>query len=136
MAAAPFFVGRAALQDLFFVLTLVSLAQFWNLLAGYAGIVSIGQQAYVGLGGYALFALTAWLGLDPVPAILLAGVIGGAIAVPVARLVFRLNGAYLAVGTWVVAEVFRLIFAQVKSLGGGTGASLADGGHQRSVVGA
>ena len=36
----------------------LALAQLWNLLAGYAGLVSVGQQAYVGLGGYALFYLT------------------------------------------------------------------------------
>ena len=122
--AAPFFASRATLRDLFFVLTLIALAQFWNLLAGYAGIISIGQQAYVGFGGYMLFALTSFAGIDPVAAIVLAGALGGLIAVPTARLVFRLAGPYLAVGTWVVAEVFRLVFAQIRSLGGGTGASL------------
>jgi branched-chain amino acid transport system permease protein len=124
LLAAPFFISRSALKDLFYVLTLVSLAQFWNLLAGYAGIISIGQQAYVGFGGYMLFALTTFAGLDPLAAVALAGLAGAAIAVPVARLVFRLNGPYLAVGTWVVSEVFRLGFAQMQSLGGGTGASL------------
>jgi branched-chain amino acid transport system permease protein len=122
--AAPFLVSRGVLQDLFFVLTLVALAQYWNLLAGYAGIISIGQQAYVGFGGYMMFALTTFAGIDPVPAIILAGALGALISIPTARLVFRLNGAYLAVGTWVTAEVFRLVFAQIKSLGGGTGASL------------
>jgi branched-chain amino acid transport system permease protein len=122
--AAPYWVSRGALRDLFFVLTLIALAQYWNLLAGYAGILSIGQQAYVGLGGYALFALTSFLGLDPVPAMLVAGVIGAAVAIPAGRVIFRLSGAYLAVGTWVLAEVFRLLFAQARSLGGGTGASL------------
>ena len=39
----------------------LALAQLWNLLAGYAGLVSVGQQAYVGLGGYALFYLTGVL---------------------------------------------------------------------------
>lgn len=124
LAAAPYLVSRGALQDLFFVLTLVTLAQYWNLLAGYAGILSIGQQAYVGFGGYMLFALTMFAGFDPVPAILISGLLGALLAVPLARLLFRLSGAYLGVGAWVFAEVFRLVFAQVKSLGGGTGASL------------
>ncbi len=122
--AAPFVVSRGVLKDLFFVLTLVALAQCWNLLAGYAGIISIGQQAYVGFGGYMMFALTAFAGVDPIPAIFLAGALGALIAIPTARIIFRLRGAYLAVGTWVVAEVFRLVFAQIHSLGGGTGASL------------
>jgi branched-chain amino acid transport system permease protein len=39
--------------------------------------------------------------------------------------VFRLRGAYFAIGTWVVAEVYRLVFAQFKALGGGTGTSLS-----------
>ena len=42
----------------------LALAQLWNLLAGYAGLVSVGQQAYVGLGGYALFYLTGALNVN------------------------------------------------------------------------
>ena len=55
---------------------------------------------------------------------MLAGVVAGLVAVPAALIVFRLRGAYFAIGTWVVAEVCRLILAQVKQLGGGTGTSL------------
>ena len=124
LVAMPFFAPRPVLKDLFFVLTLVTLAQCWNLLAGYAGLVSIGQQAYVGLGAYALFAFSIFGGFDPLLSIALAGLLGAAAAVPAASLVFRLRGAYFAIGTWVLAEVFRLTFAQAKSLGGGTGTSL------------
>jgi branched-chain amino acid transport system permease protein len=46
------------------------------------------------------------------------------IAVPVAVLIFRLRGAYFAIGTWVVAEVFRLLASQISVLGGGSGISL------------
>ena len=46
------------------------------------------------------------------------------VAVPVAALMFRLRGHYFAIGTWVVAEVFRLIAAQTSALGGGSGTSL------------
>ncbi|WP_195822735.1 branched-chain amino acid ABC transporter permease [Roseobacter sp. MH60115] len=52
---------------------------------------------------------------------------GALIAVPVALLIFRLRGAYFAIGTWVIAEVFRLSFAQVSALGGGSGSSLPVG---------
>lgn len=124
IAAAPLFAGRGALQDLFFILTMLSLAQFWNLLAGFAGLVSVGQQAFVGLGAYAVFALVIHGGLDPAAALPLAGLAAGLVAWPVTLLVFRLQGAYFAVGTWVVAEVCRLLLAQVKSLGGGTGTAL------------
>jgi branched-chain amino acid transport system permease protein len=124
LLALPAFGSRNLINELIFVFTMLALAQYWNLLAGYAGLVSVGQQAFVGLGGYLLFALTIHQGLDPLVAILTAGVITAALAVPTALVVFRLRGAYFAIGTWVVAEVFRLVLAQFKGLGGGTGTSL------------
>ena len=54
----PIFAGRNLIQDLIFLFYMLALAQCWNLLAGYAGLISVGQQAFVGLGGYLLFALT------------------------------------------------------------------------------
>jgi branched-chain amino acid transport system permease protein len=124
LVSLPAFGSRNLINELIFVFTMLALAQYWNLLAGYAGLVSVGQQAFVGLGGYLLFALTIHRGLDPLLAILLAGAIAAALAVPTAFIVFRLRGAYFAIGTWVVAEVYRLVLAQFKSLGGGTGTSL------------
>jgi branched-chain amino acid transport system permease protein len=122
--ALPAFASRSVLQDLFFFATMLALAEYWNLLAGYAGLVSVGQQAFVGLGGYALFVFTIFLGVPPLPALLLSGLAAALFAVPTALVVFRLRGAYFAIGTWVVAEVFRLIASQVSALGGGSGISL------------
>jgi branched-chain amino acid transport system permease protein len=124
LAALPLFAGRGLIQDLFFILTMLVLAQFWNLLAGYGGLVSIGQQAFVGMGAYAMFAGVILAGMDPIPAILLGGVAALIVAIPTAFFAFRLAGAYFAIGTWVIAEVMRLGIAQVKALGGGTGTSL------------
>jgi branched-chain amino acid transport system permease protein len=127
LAAAPAWGGRDDLRLLSEVYTYVALASLWNLLAGYAGLVSVGQQAYVGLGGYVLFASTILAGVHPLVAVPLAGVIAGVIALPVAGLMFRLRGHYFAIGTWVVAEVFRLISSQISALGGGSGISLPAG---------
>jgi len=124
LVCLPVFVGRGVLNDLIFVFTMLALAQFWNLLAGYGGLVSVGQQAFVGLGGYFVFATTVHLGVDALLAIPLCGLLAGAVALPTALIVFRLRGAYFAIGTWVTAEVFRLVVAQFKELGGGTGMSL------------
>ncbi|MEQ9039446.1 MAG: branched-chain amino acid ABC transporter permease [Silicimonas sp.] len=124
LAAAPWWAGRADLRLLGEIYLYLSLACLWNLMAGYAGLVSVGQQAYVGFGGYMLFALTVFGGLHPVLAIAAGGLLAAAISVPVATLIFRLKGAYFAIGTWVVAEVFRLGFAQIQALGGGSGSSL------------
>jgi branched-chain amino acid transport system permease protein len=127
LVAAPYWAGRADMRLMGELFLYLALASLWNLMAGYAGLVSVGQQAYVGFGGYMLFALTIFGGVHPVGAIVIAGVLGAVIAVPVALLIFRLRGAYFAIGTWVIAEVFRLSFAQVSSLGGGSGSSLPVG---------
>jgi len=124
LAAAPFWGGRDDLQLLSEIFAYVALASLWNLLAGYAGLVSVGQQAYVGLGAYLLFGFTILGGISPLWAIPLAGIIAGIVAIPVAALVFRLRGHYFAIGTWIVAEVFRLSASQVSLLGGGSGTSL------------
>ena len=123
-AAAPLWADRADLRLLSEVFTYVALASLWNLLAGYSGLVSVGQQAYVGLGGYGLFALAMLAGVHPLLAIPLAGIAAAVISVPVAALIFRLRGHYFAIGTWVVAEVFRLFASQFTALGGGSGTSL------------
>ena len=123
----PAFAGRSLIQDMFFILTMLTLAQVWNLLAGYGGLVSVGQQAFVGIGAYAMFAGVILWGWDPVPAILLGGIAALALAIPTAFFAFRLQGAYFAIGTWVIAEVTRLLIAQWKALGGGTGTSLPRG---------
>jgi branched-chain amino acid transport system permease protein len=127
LAAAPWWAGRQDLRLLSEIYAYVALASAWNLLAGYAGLVSVGQQAYVGLGGYLLFALAIVAGVSPLLAVPVAGVIAAGIAVPVAALVFRLRGHSFAIGTWVIAEVFRLVASQVSVLGGGSGTSLPAG---------
>jgi branched-chain amino acid transport system permease protein len=124
LALAPLWGSRETLRLLAEIFTFIALASLWNLLAGYAGLVSVGQQAFVGLGGYLLFALAMLVGVHPILAILLAGPVAALVAVPVAMLIFRLRGAYFAIGTWVVAEVFRLIASQISVLGGGSGISL------------
>lgn len=124
LIAAPYWAGRADMRLMAELFLYLSLACLWNLMAGYAGLVSVGQQAYVGFGGYMLFALTMFAGLHPLVALGVSGILGALISIPVALLVFRLQGAYFAIGTWVIAEVFRLSFAQVSALGGGSGSSL------------
>ena len=124
LVTAPFYTGRSTLYLLVEIFSYLALASLWNLLASYSGLVSIGQQAFVGLGGYSLFTLTMFVGIPPILAVFLAGVIASLFAVPTAWIIFRLRGAYFAIGTWVVAEVYRLTFAQISALGGGSGSSL------------
>ncbi len=123
-ASAPLWSGRAVLSLAVDMATILALAMLWNLLAGYAGLISMGQQAFVGLGGYILFGFVQSTGLSPLLGIPLAGLAAALAAVPTALLLFRLRGPYFAVGSWVVAEIYLLLAAQVTALGGGSGTSL------------
>jgi branched-chain amino acid transport system permease protein len=120
----PWWGGSVAMRSVVEISCYLVFASMWNLLAGYGGMVSIGQQGFLGLGGYFLFMFAQKLGIDPFLSVPLAALIAGLIAIPTSQVVFRLQGGYFAVGTWVVAEVFRLIFANVSALGGGSGTSL------------
>ena len=124
LAAGPYWLGRADMRLLVEIFYFLALAQMWNLLAGYGGLVSVGQQAFIGLGGYLLFIFAIYFEIGALWTVPLAGLAGAVVSLPIAFLVFRLRGHYFAIGTWVVAEVFLLGFAQVTSLGGGSGMSL------------
>jgi branched-chain amino acid transport system permease protein len=124
LIALPWTGNAGLMRMVVEVIALLVLAQMWNLLAGYAGLVSIGQQAYVGLGGYALVVLADDLGVNPFLAVPLAGLVAALFAVPTATAVFRFRGGSFAVGTWAVAEVYRLLVANTDALGRGTGRTL------------
>lgn len=124
LIAAPWWGSIATERLIGEFMIYLALASLWNLLAGYTGLVSVGQQAYVGFGAYVLISLALLAGWHPLLAVPVAGIAAAVIAIPVAALVFRLQGAYFAIGTWVVAEVFRLVCAQLAVLGGGSGISL------------
>src|ERR1044071_10388598 len=80
LAAAPWWADRASLRLLSEIYAYVALASLWNLLAGYAGLLSVGPQAYVGLGAYLLFALAMLAGVHPLAAIPLAALAAAIIA--------------------------------------------------------
>jgi branched-chain amino acid transport system permease protein len=124
LAAGPWLFGTSELKLLTEFFCLLVLALMWNLLAGYADIVTVGQHAFVGVGAYAFYGFAVLAGVDPYASILLAGVVALLFAVPAMAVVFRLRAAYLAVGTWVVAEVLMLIAGKLTTFGGGSGVSL------------
>ena len=123
LVLVPLTLDANATQQLTSLLILLILAVMWNALAGYGGLVSVGQQAFIGFGAYFTIFLTQQ-GWSPYPAMGVATLCAGVVAVPVSFLVLRLRGGQFAIGTWVVAEVFLLLATIDQSLGGGTGTSL------------
>ncbi len=103
------------------VLLVFAMAQGWNLLCGYTGLLSFGHQAFIGVGAYALFIVTNHLGLSPYLA--LAASAGGAmlVALLMAGLLNGLRDAYFSIGIWVLADCLRLFFGQWQLAGGSRG---------------
>ena len=125
LAAGPYLIDRGMQQSLVTLFALIVLGTMWNLLAGYGGMVSIGQQAYIGIGAYGLVYIADTVGLDPFLAVPVAVAVAGVMSFAISFLAFRLAGGYFAIGTWVIAEVLRLITIQIPALGGGSGISLS-----------
>lgn len=123
LAALPYIAVPNVTRTLVDLFALIVLATMWNLLAGYGGMISIGQQGFIGVGAYTVLVADL-AGISPFLALPLAAVVAGLLAIPTTALVFRLAGGYFAIGTWVVAEVFRLATTEVGAVGGGAGASL------------
>jgi branched-chain amino acid transport system permease protein len=123
LALLPYLTYSSLTDMLVNFFVLVALASMWNLLAGFGGLVSVGQQAYVGIGAYSVIAL-ADHGFQPYLAVPIAALICAVFALPTSWLAFRLRGDYFAIGTWVIAEVYRLIVVRIGSLGGGSGKAL------------
>jgi branched-chain amino acid transport system permease protein len=121
LVSVPWWAEVSVTRTMVTFFTLLALAQMWNLLAGYAGLVSIGQQAYIGLGAYGMWLIGDVIGLNPFLAVFLAGLLAAVVALPVAPLIFRLRGGYFSIGTWVIAEVVRLIVSNIQATGGGSG---------------
>ncbi|HEY5049877.1 MAG TPA: branched-chain amino acid ABC transporter permease, partial [Acidothermaceae bacterium] len=121
--AIPEVMGANAVQQLTSLFTFLILAIMWNALAGYGGMVSVGQQAFIGFGAYTTIFLTQH-GVTPYLAVVIAAFASAALAAVESLLVLSLRGGQFAVGTWVVAEVLALLVTLDHSMGGGSGISL------------
>ena len=101
---------------LFFVY--LAMSNMWNLVAGYSGMISLAQPAFIGLGGYAL-AIGTWVNVPWWAGLIGGALVAGIFAFLISFAVFRLSGIYFAIGTLVVPEALRIVFYVWKPVGGG-----------------
>jgi branched-chain amino acid transport system permease protein len=99
----------------------LALSQMWNLLAGYSGLISLGQQAFIGLGGYTLAVFSIYYGFPIWLSIIIGGTVSVLFALLISAPIFRMRGVYFAIGSWTVAEVLRILFSNWKYVGYGVG---------------
>jgi branched-chain amino acid transport system permease protein len=119
--AIPGLLSDYGMQVAFRLMIFIALAEAWNLLAGYGGLVSLGSAAFVGIGAYVFIGVVNQLGL-PIPAALcIAAVSGGLVAFLAAPAIFRMRGLYFTVGTLAIGEALRLLMINVPIFGGSSG---------------
>lgn len=102
----------------------VTMAQMWNLLSGFTGMTSLGQQLYIGLAGYAVAVATTTYHLSLTVGLLLGVAISIVIALVLSLLLYRMEGMYFSIATWVVAEIFEKLFLSWKFVGQGSGMTI------------
>jgi branched-chain amino acid transport system permease protein len=107
LAFLPLAVPRDDILNLVFLILLsITLAESWNIVAGYAGQVNLGHAAFFGLGALAARAL--WIRGVPILVAMGAGAVTAvAFALIIGVAAFRLRGAYFAIGTLALGEILR-----------------------------
>lgn len=108
---------RSWLLYLFLFFIYLSMANMWNLLCGYSGLISLCQPAFIGLAGYTL-VIFAWQGFPIYLGMIIGAIVAALFALLISIPVFRLSGIYFAIGTLVVPEALKYLFLLWRPIGG------------------
>ncbi|OGO18712.1 MAG: hypothetical protein A2Z14_09415 [Chloroflexi bacterium RBG_16_48_8] len=111
-------ISQIWLLYIFHFFIFLTLANGWNLLAGFSGLLALCPAAFIGLAGYTMTILT-WLKIPFYVGILAGGIVAALFAILISRSVFRMRGIYFAIGTLVLPEILRLLFLRWRPVGGG-----------------
>ncbi|MCZ7472388.1 branched-chain amino acid ABC transporter permease [Agrobacterium sp. O3.4] len=137
-AVLPGVLGAGAVDRLTALFIYVIMAAMWNALAGYGGLVSVGQQVFFGLGAYFTVRL-AESDIDPFMSMILASLVVAAVSYPLSLVMLRLKGGEFAIGMWVVSALTHLCVNLDSLIQGETGRSLIslnayDAGARRDII--
>ena len=111
-------VGSTYLLNIITLMCLyLAMSQMWNLLGGYAGMLSLGMQAFIGIGGYSLTILSVNYGVNIYVAIIIGAVICALFGLAVSPAIFKMSGVYFAIGTWIIADALNIFFSHWKFVG-------------------
>lgn len=124
--AAPLALERGTLNDVWSLALAVILASAWNLLGGFAGQVSLGYSAFLGIGAYATVLLSL-RGMNPFLTLPLGAALAAAFSVLIGLPAFRLRGPYFTIATIGVGEVVRVCASSVSFTGGSSGLRMPPG---------
>ncbi len=138
LGAGPWIFSSSVIDHLTTLFVYILLAITWNALAGYGGLVSVGQQAFFGLGAYAVIRLSA-AGVPVYPALIAGGVFAALVALLFSTFMLELRDGEFAIGMWVLATLTQLLVMLDPIVQGATGTSLfalenTDPGQRRTAV--
>jgi branched-chain amino acid transport system permease protein len=110
-------IPRVFILYLFLFFIYLTMANMWNLLAGYSGLVFLGPAAFIGLAGYTMTIMT-WLDIPYYIGIIPGAIVAALFAMVISIPAFRMKGIYFAIGTLVVPEILRYVFLLWRPVGG------------------
>ena len=117
LIALPSFGSKYAVSTITLILIYMAVGQMWNLLAGYAGLLSLGMQAFIGIGGYSLAVLSLKYGVNIYAAIFIGAILSIIFGFIISPALFKMSGIYFAIGSWVVAEALLIGFSNWSFVG-------------------
>ena len=103
----------------------ITMGSMWNLMSGFTGMTSLGQQTFIGLAGYSLAIMTTIFKLPFGVGLLVGALVGLGVSFGLSFILFRMRGMYFAIATWVVAEAFCTWFLSWKFAGQGGGMTIS-----------
>lgn len=125
LISLPFWGGDYAMNITVLIMLYMALGQMWNLLGGYSGLVSLGQQSFVGIGGYSLAMISQVYRLPVVWGFVVAGLLSVLFALVTSVPIFKMKNVYFTIGTWIFSECLRVFFLIWAFVNYGTGYNIS-----------
>jgi branched-chain amino acid transport system permease protein len=124
LLAYPFIFSTPFEQRLGALVLLYAIgASAWNMVGGYAGLISVGHAVFFGCGAYGALASYQYAGLPPIGGLPIGVAVSVMIAAVIGVPTLRLSGHYFSMATIAVAELVRLAVSSSEWLGGAQGLS-------------
>jgi len=133
LAVLPALLSSYAITVFIFIFFYAYLGQAWNIVGGYAGQLSAGHAAFVGVGAYTSAMLSMKLGLTPWIGMFVGGLLSAALGAVIGFLGFRfgLRGFYFVLLTVAFAEICRIVALNTDAVGGALGLYIGFTGDPR-----
>lgn len=116
----PVFTSNVATLSMLILSGLWAIAVMGFTLVLRTGQFSLGQSAFLAIGGYTSAILTVKLGWPFWPSFFLAGMVSGIVSLLVGMIVLRVGGIYFSIITLALGEIVRIIAQQWESVTRGT----------------